>query len=548
MLRAGNHPHFGGARFQLDGISAHRRPRLFADRRRSPHLRSLAGSVAVPTVRGRSQALLARCQPPAPTARKVIPCGTVGHGQSLGSDSAKSAARRGRSQMPMHAHLLHQAYAAPFRVIRYAQGPNRFPDPGDWLAWASEATPTTKPARDARKQNSASTQYIQKRSSNPPIRSGYRPGSATSHRRPSRIGQSHCRPLDDREYESWFRWLGSYRQTRTGCRHRTLRESARAHRMRGEAARRRQAWVGRLGEGVRRASARAAGRHLGRVDDRCRNHPGCVAKVLVCTQDLAPSGHGGQPLSRLGRIVDHDDVVGRQPSRRRDSSNGRTPHPCRMSAQPREPRPWSTPLHIPRQWITVDALQMVTSACSRGTTTSTHESDVDPIPGHPPNRHRPEVVDWERDHCLRVSYGICRTVGRSVVKADTKRLSSHPRRRDPTSSLPSRVSMTQRVAEADRQRGAPRASRAGRPALWPAPQSVALWRRTLCDGSELSGPRVLIACDWFVKYAAGLARGLTDLGCEVVLLTRDHDKEFGDEPGAMQSFVKETLPGQGDPP
>ena len=72
---------------------------------------------------------------------------------------------------------------------------------------------------------------------------------------------------------------------------------------------------------------------------------------------------------------------------------------------------------------------------------------------------------------------------------------------------------------------------------------MALWRRTLCDGSELLAPRVLLACDWFVKYTAGLARGLADIGCEVTLLTRDHDLEFGAEPGKMREFVAETLDG-----
>lgn len=56
-------------------------------------------------------------------------------------------------------------------------------------------------------------------------------------------------------------------------------------------------------------------------------------------------------------------------------------------------------------------------------------------------------------------------------------------------------------------------------------------------------PRVLLACEWFVKYTAGLARGLADNGCDVVLLTRDHDFEFGDEPGAMREFVREALAG-----
>ena len=56
-------------------------------------------------------------------------------------------------------------------------------------------------------------------------------------------------------------------------------------------------------------------------------------------------------------------------------------------------------------------------------------------------------------------------------------------------------------------------------------------------------PKVLLACEWFVKYTAGLARGLADAGCEVVLLSRDHDLEFGDEPGAMREFVARTLGG-----
>jgi len=52
-----------------------------------------------------------------------------------------------------------------------------------------------------------------------------------------------------------------------------------------------------------------------------------------------------------------------------------------------------------------------------------------------------------------------------------------------------------------------------------------------------AAPRVWLACDWFVKYAAGLAGGLAEVGCEVDLLTRDHDQEFGDQPGAMRAFV-----------
>ena len=56
---------------------------------------------------------------------------------------------------------------------------------------------------------------------------------------------------------------------------------------------------------------------------------------------------------------------------------------------------------------------------------------------------------------------------------------------------------------------------------------------------------MLLACEWFVKYTAGLARGLADAGCDVALLTRDHDLEFGEEPGAMRSFVEDTLAGAG---
>jgi alpha-maltose-1-phosphate synthase len=57
-------------------------------------------------------------------------------------------------------------------------------------------------------------------------------------------------------------------------------------------------------------------------------------------------------------------------------------------------------------------------------------------------------------------------------------------------------------------------------------------------------PRVLLACEWFVKYTTGLARGLADHGCDVTLLSRDHDLEFGEIPGTMQRFVDQTLDGR----
>jgi glycosyltransferase involved in cell wall biosynthesis len=51
------------------------------------------------------------------------------------------------------------------------------------------------------------------------------------------------------------------------------------------------------------------------------------------------------------------------------------------------------------------------------------------------------------------------------------------------------------------------------------------------------GLRVWLACDWFVKYTAGLAAGLSEVGGEVVLLCRGHDDEFGGETGAARRFV-----------
>jgi glycosyltransferase involved in cell wall biosynthesis len=58
---------------------------------------------------------------------------------------------------------------------------------------------------------------------------------------------------------------------------------------------------------------------------------------------------------------------------------------------------------------------------------------------------------------------------------------------------------------------------------------------------EERGLRVWLACDWFVKYTAGLARGLSEVGCELTLLTRDHDQEFGGASGAMRAFVAGEL-------
>lgn len=57
--------------------------------------------------------------------------------------------------------------------------------------------------------------------------------------------------------------------------------------------------------------------------------------------------------------------------------------------------------------------------------------------------------------------------------------------------------------------------------------------------------RVLLTCDWFVKYTAGLAGGLA--ACEDVdvrLLTRDHDIEFGGVAGAADAFVATATGGR----
>ncbi len=71
-------------------------------------------------------------------------------------------------------------------------------------------------------------------------------------------------------------------------------------------------------------------------------------------------------------------------------------------------------------------------------------------------------------------------------------------------------------------------------------------RRVTRDGK----PRVLVACDFHAKYATNLARGLADQGCAVMLLTRDHDLEFGGErgegePGALRRYAEEVLDGAG---
>lgn len=56
-----------------------------------------------------------------------------------------------------------------------------------------------------------------------------------------------------------------------------------------------------------------------------------------------------------------------------------------------------------------------------------------------------------------------------------------------------------------------------------------------------AGPRVVLACDYHLRYNSRLAAGLDHAGAEVTLLTRDHDGEFGGEPGAALRFVTAAI-------
>jgi glycosyltransferase involved in cell wall biosynthesis len=50
--------------------------------------------------------------------------------------------------------------------------------------------------------------------------------------------------------------------------------------------------------------------------------------------------------------------------------------------------------------------------------------------------------------------------------------------------------------------------------------------------------RVALGCDYFLRYTAMLAGGMEAVGARVALVTRDHDGEFGDRPGAAAEFVE----------
>ena len=53
--------------------------------------------------------------------------------------------------------------------------------------------------------------------------------------------------------------------------------------------------------------------------------------------------------------------------------------------------------------------------------------------------------------------------------------------------------------------------------------------------------RTLLVFDHFLKYSTGLGSGLRELGCPLAMLGRDHDNEFGAEPGAARAWVAQEL-------
>lgn len=55
------------------------------------------------------------------------------------------------------------------------------------------------------------------------------------------------------------------------------------------------------------------------------------------------------------------------------------------------------------------------------------------------------------------------------------------------------------------------------------------------------GRRVVLACDFFLRYTAMLSGAMARCGAEAVLLSRDHDLEFGGRPGAAREFVAAAL-------
>lgn len=55
------------------------------------------------------------------------------------------------------------------------------------------------------------------------------------------------------------------------------------------------------------------------------------------------------------------------------------------------------------------------------------------------------------------------------------------------------------------------------------------------------GGRIVLVCDFLLRYTAMLAGGLSRQNAQVALLTRDHDLEFGGRPGAARAFVADAI-------
>jgi alpha-maltose-1-phosphate synthase len=58
---------------------------------------------------------------------------------------------------------------------------------------------------------------------------------------------------------------------------------------------------------------------------------------------------------------------------------------------------------------------------------------------------------------------------------------------------------------------------------------------------EQRSPRVILACDYHLRYDSRLAGGLARCGADVTLVTRDHDGEFGGVPGAALKYVSAAI-------
>jgi glycosyltransferase involved in cell wall biosynthesis len=54
-------------------------------------------------------------------------------------------------------------------------------------------------------------------------------------------------------------------------------------------------------------------------------------------------------------------------------------------------------------------------------------------------------------------------------------------------------------------------------------------------------PRILLTCDWLLKYAVGLAQGLREAGADVAMLTRDHGLEYGGNTEEMRADMHARL-------